>query len=118
MLAIFHFVIAGLSLLGIGFLALHYTLMHSIFMNPEMWKGQHATPPPPELFSIFKWFYVFAGIMLILAAVCNLMSGLFIRRRKYRTFSLVIAGLDCLQMPFGTVLGVFTLVVPDQAPNI
>lgn len=44
-------------------------------------------------------------------ALLTILSGVFIRRQKYRTFSLVIAGLSCLMVPFGTVLGVFTLVI-------
>jgi hypothetical protein len=41
----------------------------------------------------------------------NLVSGLFIMRRKCRTFSMIVAGANCIQIPFGTVLGVFTLLV-------
>jgi hypothetical protein len=37
------------------------------------------------------------------------------RRRRY-TFCLVIAGLLCLWMPFGTILGVFTLVTLTKPP--
>jgi hypothetical protein len=45
----------------------------------------------------------------------NLLSGLFLRRRRHRTFSLVGGGLNCLQIPFGAVSdrlwGVFTIIV-------
>ena len=44
-------------------------------------------------------------------AAVNLYSGLFLRKQTHRTFSLVVAGLDCLLIPWGTVLGVFTIVV-------
>ena len=112
LLAVFHFVVAGLSLAGIGFLALHYTFMHVFFENPEIWKNpKGGGPPPAEFFAIFKWFYAIFGVLLVTAAVANLLSGLFIRKRKHRIFSLVVAGLDCLQIPFGTVLGVFTFIV-------
>jgi len=85
--------------------------MHVFFENPEMWKHQKGGGPPPEFFAIFKWFYAIFGFVLVTAAVANLLSGLFIRKRKYWTFSLVVAGMDCLQIPFGTVLGVFTFIV-------
>jgi hypothetical protein len=111
LLAIFHFIVAGLSLLGLGVLALHYSFMHAFFANPEMWKGQKDGPPPAEVLAIFKWFDVVFGFAMISIGVSNLLSGLFIRRKKHRTFSLVIAGLNCVQIPVGTVLGVFTLVV-------
>jgi hypothetical protein len=41
----------------------------------------------------------------------NGISGFFLQARKNRTFSLVVAGLDCLMIPLGTILGAFTLVV-------
>ncbi len=110
LLVIFHYIVAGLALMGIGFLVLHYMVMGSVFNNPEMWKNA-KDQPPPQLFAMFKWFYLFMGFLLIIAAVGNLLSGLYLRARKHRTFSIVVAALNCLQIPFGTVLGVFTIVV-------
>lgn len=120
LLAIFHFVFAGLALVGIAFLVMHYAIMNTVFSNPEMWQpkpGSTGAPPPPmpfqpkEFFAIFKWFYLIFGGALLLAGVCNVASGLFIRARKHRNFSIVISALNCLQIPFGTCLGVFTIVV-------
>jgi hypothetical protein len=78
-----------------------------------MWKNAKngAQPPPKEFFAIFKWFYAFMGTMTVGAGLANLISGFCILRRRARTFSLIIAGVSCLGFPFGTVLGVFTLVV-------
>lgn len=111
LLAIFHFVLAGLSVLGLGFLFLHWAIMHTVFENPEMWKDQKGGPPPEQFFAIFKWFYAVFGVMVVGAGFANLFSGLFIRRNVYRTFSLIVAGSNCLCFPFGTALGVFTFVV-------
>ncbi len=44
-------------------------------------------------------------------------SGLGLAQRKRRVFSMVMAALSCLQIPFGTILGVFTLVVL-QRPTV
>jgi hypothetical protein len=38
-------------------------------------------------------------------------SGLCMRKRRHRTFTMVMACLACLNVPLGTMLGVFTLVV-------
>ena len=51
------------------------------------------------------------GALLAAACVANMLSGVFLRQRKCRVFSLVVAGLDCLQIPFGTALGVFDFIV-------
>lgn len=111
LLAIFHFVGAGLAVLGMIFLFAHYMFMHAIFSNPAMWQNQKQPPPPPEVFAVLKWFYVIGGLWLILSMILNILSGLFLRARKHRTFSLVVGGINCLHIPLGTVLGIFTIVI-------
>jgi hypothetical protein len=110
LLAVFHFILVLFCFLGIGFLFLHYSLMHRMFDDPNMWKGQ-KNPPPKEFLQMFKWFYVVAGFFLMLDIVLNVVSGFCLLRRKCRMFSLVVAGLNCVQVPVGTILGVFTIVV-------
>ena len=51
------------------------------------------------------------GALLLVCLVLNALSAMFLRQRTHRIFSVVIAALDCLQIPFGTVLGVFTIIV-------
>ena len=48
---------------------------------------------------------------MIASAVLNLLSGLYLRTGKYWTFSIVVAALNCIHMPLGTVLGIFTIMV-------
>ena len=45
------------------------------------------------------------------SGLLNLISGLYIRVRRHRTFSIIVGGINCLHMPLGTMLGVFTIVV-------
>jgi hypothetical protein len=75
---------------------------------------QNARPmpfQPAQFFSIFQWFYLFMGLLLVLAAAFNVLSAVYLGRRRHRTFSLVVAGLDCLQIPFGTALGICAILV-------
>lgn len=111
LLAIFHFVGAGLALLGLLFIAGHYALFHTFFANPKMWENQKSGPPPEEFFAIFKWFYLVFAFWFLSSGVLNLLSGLYIRARKHRVFSMIVAGLNCIHVPLGTILGVFTLIV-------
>jgi hypothetical protein len=111
LLATFHFVGAGLALLGtLGILG-HYAIMNAVFNNPQIWKNQPQGPPPQEIFQMLKWGYLVFFLFFITSAVLNVLSGIFLRTRKHRSFSLLVAGLNCLHMPLGTVLGVFTFVV-------
>lgn len=73
--------------------------------------GEVASVPPP---AIMGWMFLIMGTFFVLGgwacAVCILIAGRKLRRRRNRTFCLVVAGIECIFMPFGTVLGVFTLV--------
>ena len=48
-------------------------------------------------------------------AVLVLVAGRCIARRKYYAFCFVMACVECLSVPFGTVLGVFTILVLNRA---
>jgi hypothetical protein len=109
LLSIFHFIVAGLALCALCFVFLHYLMMKGMFSNPDIWKSTQ-NPPPKDFFKIFIWFYVFFGVVFFVAGFFNLLSGFFLLKRKHRVFSLVVAGLNCLQIPFGTILGVFTIM--------
>jgi hypothetical protein len=46
-----------------------------------------------------------------LIGILTILSGRAITRRKWRMFSLVMAGINCASFPLGTLLGVFTFIV-------
>jgi hypothetical protein len=111
LLAVFHFILSGLAALGIAFLFVHHFFMNSVFSHPEMWKNHGGVGPPKEFFEAFIWLYFFMGTLFALASIANILSGVFLLKRRFRMFSFVVACVDCVQIPFGTVLGVFTLIV-------
>jgi hypothetical protein len=51
-------------------------------------------------------FFV-AGLTM---AICTLIAGLCLSRRKGYSFALVMACIECLFVPFGTILGFFMIV--------
>jgi hypothetical protein len=111
LLSIFHFIMAGLALLGIVFLVFHYFVM-STFMSPEFWKSQKGgQPPPPQILTLLTVIYVLGATILVLGGMLNLLSAMFLRRRTHRLFSMVVGGLNCLHVPLGTALGIFTIVL-------
>lgn len=116
LLAVFHWVFAGLSLLSLLFLVVHYLVMRGMMSNPDFWEQGQNSPGgapfnPADFFAWFQLFYLFAGIALLAQVVLNILSAVYLRRSRHRRFSQVVAGLDCLSMPLGTILGVFTLIV-------
>lgn len=111
LLVIFHYVFAGFAVLGILFLAVHYAVMSAVFMNPEMWKEAEGGPPPEQIIPLIRVFYVAAGLAIIGFCAVNVLSAVCMRRRRHRVFSLIVAGLNCLNFPLGTTLGVFTIII-------
>ncbi|MDA0814455.1 MAG: hypothetical protein O3C21_18940 [Verrucomicrobia bacterium] len=69
---------------------------------------------PPEL-KVFGGFMVAFGLLgtLFLFALATLMvvTGRSLQKRKRRVLCLVTAGLSLISVPFGTALGVFTIIV-------
>ena len=111
LLAIFHFVFAGLALVGRGLP--WCPLPPSCTRSSRILRcgNRRARPCPQGFLDAFIWFYLFMGVVLLTGLVLNVLSGLFLWQKRNRVFSLVIGGLNCLQIPFGTALGVFTILV-------
>ncbi len=109
LLAVFHHVKGGLSLLMLLLIYVHYLFMSTVF-DPAKWAKMDQAPPP-GFFEAFRWIYGIMGVVVLAMGVLHVLSGLCIARRKCRMFSLVLAGLDLVQIPLGTALGVCTLVV-------
>ena len=61
------------------------------------------------------WFFVaFSGAFILAGwafAICLFLAGRYLAQQRHYTFCLVMAGVACMFMPFGTVLGVFTIIV-------
>jgi hypothetical protein len=113
LLAIFHFIAAGFALLGLLFLWGHYTLMHVFMSDPKMWTTPHGqqAPDPREFFAVFRWFYAAMALWFLASGALNVISAFCLRARKSRTFSIVVSCINCMYMPLGTILGVFTILV-------
>lgn len=112
LLSIFHYVVAGLAALFALF-PLIYTTVGAIFI----FVARHGTPKPGEELppEFLGWIFVGIGSLLFLIgmamAICILIAGRSLSRRKGYSFALVMACIECLFLPFGTILGVFTIIV-------
>ena len=111
LLAIFHFVAAGLAFVGVSFSSLYFVMFQAFLSNPEMWAQSQQGPPPAAMMAVFRWFISIFVIWFLIGAIGNLLSGLYLRARRHRTYSIAIAAINCLHIPIGTALGVFTLIV-------
>ncbi len=90
---IFHFLI-GLGALGVSIVHLSEETIPLAFMG--------------TFFSLIAGSFIFCGWAFAIAVA---LTGWFLMTKKRYMFCLVVAGIECVFMPFGTVLGVFTIIV-------
>jgi hypothetical protein len=111
LLSIFHYVLAGFAALFACFPIFHFTigivtLVEAVTQPPE--SGMIPLAMFGLLFTVLSGlFMLFGWVFAILIAL----TGFSLHKRKRYTFCLVMAGVECIFQPFGTVLGVLTIIV-------
>ncbi|MFW5858040.1 MAG: hypothetical protein ACOCX4_09190 [Planctomycetota bacterium] len=109
LLEIFHYVMGGLAGLFALFPIIHLVVGFGIIVSANA--SEDGSGPP----AFFGWFFV--GIALLFICIGLAMAGAivttgrYLAQRRRHLFCLVVAGLECAAFPFGTVLGVFTIIV-------
>jgi len=102
------FTLAGL-ILCIGWFAFTQTdlrLQGLFFDIPHQQWMWNRDDPIKQLLLYDGPKYILVGF-----AVCLALAGRFLAQRRRYYYCLVMAGIACMFMPFGTVLGVFTIIV-------
>ena len=110
LLAVFHYVVAGFAAL-VSFFPLLYSIVGVFLLYAAQHPGPGNQEPPP---AFLGWIFIVLGALFFLAgvtmAIYILIAGRCLSRRKAYSFALVVACIECLFIPFGTILGVFTIV--------
>jgi hypothetical protein len=110
LLSIFHYVVGGLAVL-FSFIPVIYVVIGILAVYiPGSFEGEG------EAASLFiGWIFIIIGATLIVVgwafSACIIIAGRSLTRRIHYMFCIVMAAIECIFMPFGTVLGVFTIVV-------
>ena len=60
-------------------------------------------------------FSVFIFMLNISMSFCLFLSGTYLRDHKNRKFILVIAYILCLSIPFGTMIGIYTIFTLNKS---
>lgn len=110
LLSMFHYICAGVAALFACIPIIHLSIGALILARPNTFG--HGSNAPPVFIGLF--LIAIAALLIIFGwafAVLLAWSGRCLSRRTHYTFCLVMAGVACFFMPFGTVLGVFTILV-------
>jgi len=112
-LSICHFIYAGIvGLLGLFFGI--YIVLGLVMAASVASSGASGAAPGAAIGGIFV---VIGGLAMLFTwgkAALLIVSGISMRRRRRRTLSFVVACISCLNIPMGTALGVFTLIVLNR----
>ncbi|MCA9264029.1 MAG: hypothetical protein KDA60_09290 [Planctomycetales bacterium] len=110
LLSIFHYVLAAILGLFSCFPVFH--LAAGIAIVSGVLDRPNSSDAPP---AFLGWIFIgVAGLIIVCGmamAVSVAIAGQRLKQFRSRTYCFVIAGLECLFSPFGTILGVFTIIV-------
>lgn len=109
------YVYAALHLVGIGLLALFLAFgwQHERHLNANALQ-------PADQAAIGQFMLVAGGVLLLIALivlVLQLMVAHGLRHQRRRALGMVVAALICLNIPLGTALGIWLLVLL-QRPSV
>lgn len=114
LLSIFHYVVAAFAALFALFPVIHLVIGIAILTGSFPGGGIDA-----EARWVGGFFVAFAGVWILAGsafAIAVFLAGRNLARRTRYTFCLVMGGLECMFVPFGTVLGVLTIIVLMKEP--
>jgi hypothetical protein len=112
LLSIFHYVVAAMQALFASLPIFHFLLGAALVFLPKSVGAANGRIPAAFVGSVVM---LFTGTWLVLGwtlVVCTAVAGRSLWQRKRYLFCFVIAAIEAAMcMPFGTVLGVFTIIV-------
>ncbi len=104
LLSVFHYVVGGLAACFACIPLIHLSIGIAMLVG--------AIDDAPEFVgALLVLIAMFAMLMGWTLAVFIIIAGRCLAKRKRYMFCLVMAAISCIFMPFGTVLGVFTIIV-------
>jgi hypothetical protein len=109
-LTIGHYIGAAITALFACFPLIHVTIGLVFILNPPQAEGGEAFPAQAFglMFALIGGAFVLCGWAF---AALIFVAGRSIAARKRHTFCIVIAALSCAFFPYGTALGVLSLLV-------
>jgi hypothetical protein len=114
LLSIFHYVVGGLVALVSSLFLLYVAIGVAMLTHSAGFVGtaKGSADGPPTVVGVF--FVVLGGVAVLLGwtmGALAVVAGRSIAQRRRHTLCIVVASLLCMFMPFGTLLGVFTLIL-------
>jgi len=117
LLSLFHLISGIMTLVYSVFMALYFGLISFAFIFGDAFDA--AENPLNSNFPIaFRTLFISIMIICLIFAIAlgiaKIFSSKFLKQRKNRTFSIVISCIECFSFPYGTLLGVLSIIVLNR----
>jgi hypothetical protein len=108
-LSTFHYIVGGMVAAFSIFTLLYLTNALSRFSSEEFKStGDETAAEVFRMLLATGWSIWLLGFVF---AICLIASGRCLAKRKKYWFSFIVACVECMFTPFGTILGIFTIIV-------
>jgi hypothetical protein len=111
LLTLGHYIAGGLHIAFASLFIFHFAFLVVLATNPDLFGAPPPKLPVEGFFMVFAWVLGFVILAGWTFGGLTIYAGRCIRARRRRNFCFVMASLNMLAIPIGTVLGVFSLIV-------
>jgi len=118
LLSLFHYISGGLTFAFSFFFVFQFIIFFTILNNLPFDKfdtvltGGHNMAPVFFNFFYYLWLIIF--LIFIVIGILEILAARFIKLRKYRVFTFIIGILNLFSFPYGTILGVMTIIILNR----
>jgi membrane-associated HD superfamily phosphohydrolase len=116
LLSFFHYVSGAVTITFSSMFIFHLIFFGYMASNPELFSNDDAKNAK-EAMQIMQILLAVFGTFVILGisyGICEIVSGVFIKQKKYRIFSMIVAIPRIILIPYGTILSMFTFILLDR----
>jgi len=113
LLSLFHLISGIFTLVYSVFMALYFGFFTFIFNLSGNFEEANSDFP----FEFMSFFMLICIIILVIAialGVAKIFCSKFIKQKKNRIFCIVISCIECFSFPYGTLLGVLSIMVLNR----
>ena len=117
LLSLGHYISGAMTIVFSSFFVLHL-LMFTLIMNvPEIAQDMEANADPnmPDVLGVFRIFFGTIAFLGISFGIAEILAGFFIKDRKHRAFTLIVAVPRIMMIPYGSLLTVFTFIILERS---
>ncbi|MBN4073971.1 hypothetical protein JYT61_00260 [bacterium AH-315-E10] len=111
LLSIFHYIVGGMGCLFACFPIIHMLVGIGV-MGGSLMSGNAEEGIVGLFFGLL--FFVMGSLFFLIGqavSICVIIAGRKLAKRQGYTFTFVMACIQCIILPFGIILGIFTIVI-------